>query len=71
MHLFLDDALREIHSYSHGYPRKITMLCHRALKELVMKNRAVVDGAAIRKMIDEEIRSGWHKRDLILQKNSY
>ena len=32
MHLFLDDGIREIHRYAKGYPRQITMLCHRALK---------------------------------------
>lgn len=71
MDLFLDDAVEEIYSYSHGYPRRIIMLCHRALKNLVMKNKAVVDKASIRAIIDEDIKAGWHKRDLILQKSSY
>lgn len=70
MSLFLDEAIREIYHYSRGYPRQITMFCHRALKILVMKNRFAVDGALVREMIEEEIRSGWNRRDPLLQKNS-
>ncbi len=69
--LFLDDAAKEIYQYSRGYPRQITMLCHRALKNLVLKNKFVVDAALIKEIIDEEIRAGWHRKDLLLQKNSY
>jgi len=71
MHLFLDDALKEIYQYSRGYPRQITMLCHRALKNLVLKNKFVVDASLIREMIDDEIKSGWHRKDLLLQRNNY
>ncbi len=71
MHLFLDEAVREIHRYSHGYPRQITMLCHRSLKNLVLKNRFVVDAALVKEIIDEEIKSGWRRKDLLLQKNSF
>ncbi|MCM8795909.1 MAG: AAA family ATPase [Candidatus Omnitrophica bacterium] len=71
MHLFLDEAVREIYQYSRGYPRRITLLCHKALKNLVLKNKFVVDAGIIRELIDEEIKSGWHKRDLLAQKNSY
>lgn len=71
MHLFLDEAVREIHHYSRGYPRQITMLCHRSLKNLVLKNKFVVDAALVKEIIDEEIRSGWQRKDLLLQKNSF
>ncbi len=71
MQLFLDDAIREIYQYSRGYPRRITMLCHQALKNLVLKNKFVVDAAFIRELIDKEIKSGWHRKDPLLQKNSY
>jgi general secretion pathway protein A len=71
MHLFLDEAVKEIYQYSRGYPRQITMVCHRALKSLVLQNKFVVDGPAIREIIDEEIKSGWHRKDPLLQKNSY
>lgn len=71
MHLFLDEAIKEIYQYSRGYPRKITMLCHRALKALVLKKKIVVDAELIKELVDEEIKSGWLRRDLSAQKNSY
>ncbi|MFH0732325.1 MAG: AAA family ATPase [Candidatus Omnitrophota bacterium] len=71
MNLFLDDAIREIYQYSHGYPRQTTMLCHRALKNLVANNKFVVDAEFLREMISKEIKTGWHRRNLLLQKNSY
>ncbi|MBI5024185.1 MAG: AAA family ATPase [Candidatus Omnitrophica bacterium] len=71
MHLFLDEAVREIHQFSRGYPRQITMLCHRSLKNLVLKNRFVVDAALVKEIIDEEIKAGWRRKDLLLQKNSF
>jgi general secretion pathway protein A len=71
MHLFLDEAIKEVYRYSRGYPRQITMVCHRALKSLVLKNKFVVDGPSIREIIDEEIKSGWPRKDPLLQKNSY
>ncbi|MBI3602447.1 MAG: AAA family ATPase [Candidatus Omnitrophica bacterium] len=71
MHIFLDDGVKEIFQYSRGYPRRITMLCHRALKALVLRKRFAVDAALVRELIDEEIKSGWHRKDLLLQKNSY
>lgn len=69
--LFLDGAVREIHQYSRGYPRQVTMLCHKALKNLVLKNKFVVDAALVRQIIEEEIKTGWHKREMLLQKSSY
>lgn len=71
MRLFLDEAVKEIYQYSRGYPRRITMLCHRALKTLVLKNKFVVDEALVRGIVDEEVKTGWHRKDLLLQKNSY
>lgn len=71
MHLFLDEAIKEVHQYTRGYPRRITMLCHRALKTLVMKNKFVIDAVLIQEIINEEIASGWHRKDLLLQKNSF
>ena len=71
MHLFLGEAIKEVHQYTRGYPRRITMLCHRALKTLVLKNKFVIDAALIQEIINEEIESGWHRKDLSLQKNSF
>ena len=71
MHIFLNEAVHEIHKHSRGYPRQITMLCHHALKNLVLKNKFVVDAILIREIIEEEIKSGWRRNDPLLQKNSY
>ncbi len=71
MHLLLDEAVREIYQYSRGYPRQITMFCHKVLKNLVMHNKAVVDGELVRNIIEDEIKTGWRKKDHLLQKNSY
>jgi general secretion pathway protein A len=71
MDLFLDEALREIHRYTRGYPRKVTMLCHRALKEMLMKNKLVVDRQIVEDIIEDEVHSGWQTTDRLLQKNSF
>ena len=57
--LFQDDAIEMIHKISQGYPRKITMLCHRALKQLVMKRKWSVDEEAIEEIVSEDMRAGW------------
>ncbi len=69
--LFLEDALHEIYQYTRGYPRQVTMLCHRSLKDMLMKNKFVVDRQIVREIIDEDIRSGWQKKDISLQRSSY
>jgi len=68
MQLFLDDAIKEIYEYSKGYPRRITMLCHQALKALVLKNKFVVDKELIDEIIEAELKSGWRKKDTALFK---
>lgn len=69
--LFLEDALKEIHQYAGGYPRQVTLLCHKALKELVLKNKFVVDASLIHELIQSDIESGWHRKNLLVQKNTY
>jgi len=71
MHLFLKEAIIEIHQTTQGYPRRITMLCHKALKELVMRNKSVVSVGVIEDIIQNEMRAGWHRKDPLLLKNSY
>lgn len=61
MHIFLEDALEQIYQHTRGYPRQITMLCHKALKSLVLKNKIVVDAEIIRELIEEEIKMGWQR----------
>jgi len=53
--LFADDAIGEIYRYTQGYPRRIAMLCHNALKMLVMESKPVVDGRIIRDLISREV----------------
>jgi len=57
--LFLDGAIEAIHRISKGYPRKTTMLCHRALKSLVMQNKWVVDEGTVQSIVNEDMRAGW------------
>jgi type II secretory pathway predicted ATPase ExeA len=57
--LFQDDAIEMIHKISQGYPRKITMLCHRALKQLVMKRKWAVDEEVVGEIVSEDMRAGW------------
>jgi general secretion pathway protein A len=71
MDLFLEDALREIYESSQGYPRQVTMLCHRALKEMLMRNKWVVDKQMIEDLMASELASGWQRIDRLLQKNSF
>lgn len=70
-HLFLDEAVKEIHQSTRGYPRQITMLCHRLLKQLVLKNRFVVDKHVVQEMIRDEVQEGWLPKESLLQKSSY
>lgn len=70
MALFTDEAISEIYNFTRGYPRSITMLCHRALKELVMQNKQAVDRVLMRDVIEKERQSGWD-RTQPLQKAVY
>ncbi|RKY30968.1 MAG: transposase [Candidatus Omnitrophota bacterium] len=54
--LFTDDAIEHVHQYTQGYPRRISMICHNALKNLVIENKAVVDAQVIRDIISREVR---------------
>ncbi|MFH2138397.1 MAG: AAA family ATPase [Candidatus Omnitrophota bacterium] len=58
IHLFLDRAIKEIHRHTGGYPRRINMLCHKLLKQLVMKNQFVVDESLVKEVVEEETRQG-------------
>lgn len=59
--IFSDDAIRGVYDYTKGYPRQITMLCHKLLKGLIMKNKFVVDVDMVREVVNEEARHGWSK----------
>ncbi|MFH1856062.1 MAG: AAA family ATPase [Candidatus Omnitrophota bacterium] len=53
--LFREEAVDEIYNYSGGYPRKITMLCHDALENLVMEKKDFVDKEIVSKLFDKEV----------------
>jgi general secretion pathway protein A len=54
LELFLDEAVSEIYNYTRGYPRRITMLCHQVLKELILQNKTAVDRLLVRDVIAKE-----------------
>ena len=55
--LFLDDALSEIYSKTKGYPRKINMLCHNLLKELILQQQDIIDAKFVQDFVRKEERS--------------
>lgn len=67
--LFDDGSIKEIHMATRGYPRKVAMLCHKALKELVMRNWETINVHIIEDLIHQEIRAGWQSINP-LQKSS-
>jgi general secretion pathway protein A len=56
INLFTDEAIDEIYRYTQGYPRRIAMMCHNALKSLVMDTKPIVDADLIRGLIAKDIR---------------
>ncbi len=63
MELFNNEAVSEIYNYSRGYPRHITMLCHKVLKELILQNREVVDRDIVLSVLEKERRVGWGRAE--------
>jgi len=57
---FTPDAVKEIYQYTQGYPRRIAMICHNALKELVMSSQPLVDAGVIRKLVAAESKIAAH-----------
>jgi general secretion pathway protein A len=49
--LFTDEAVSEIHRYSQGYPRRINLICHNALRTLLAENQTVIDVGLIRDLV--------------------
>jgi len=54
--LFSPEAVRAIHRFTQGYPRRIALLCHTALESLVMHEKPVVDEPLIESLIHDEAR---------------
>jgi general secretion pathway protein A len=53
--LFADGAVKRVFEYSNGYPRKVAIICHNALEELVMKDKTVVDEESVLEAIKREV----------------
>ena len=68
--IFNQESIKEIHRVSGGYPRKTAMLCHKALKSLVMKNQETVNREIIEELVSQDIRAGWYSTNP-LQKSSF
>ena len=66
--VFSGEAIAEIHRYTMGYPRRITMLCHKALKSLILKQKDVVDVEIVRDLIHQENQAVWKKTDTLQQR---
>jgi general secretion pathway protein A len=71
--LFTEEAVKEIYRCTGGYPRKVSLLCHKALKNAVMNNKVVVDNKVITNIVDEEAKNGWHLagKMILPQRNSF
>ena len=52
--LFTDDAIKLIHKKAKGFPRRVNVLCHHALEQLIMLDKKQVDRKVIRKVMDQE-----------------
>lgn len=53
--LFTADALKLIHEYTLGYPRRISIVSHNALEHIVMTEKKIVDADIIRHLISREV----------------
>ena len=67
--LFQKESFAAVYEVTKGYPRHIAMLCHKALKHLVMYNKPAVNKEIIREIVDSEAKLGWQNKDLLLKKN--
>jgi len=70
--LFEAEALEAIHDYTGGYPRRIAMVCHQALRYVVTHQGRTVERATIDALMQHEIDAGWSlsRRPRILQPSS-
>lgn len=49
--LFTQESMKLIYEFTSGYPRKISLLCHNALEELIIEDKQIVDKELIVKII--------------------
>ncbi len=53
--IFTNGAINAIYNYTQGYPRRIAMLCHDALENLVMHNKETVTSEMIQGFVKNEM----------------
>ena len=53
--LFDDGAIEEIYKCTQGYPRRVAMLAHNALRNLVISEQDVITREAIQQLVSKEI----------------
>lgn len=54
--LFTEEAVRIIHQQSQGYPRKVAVLCHDAMEQLIMQKKQTVDAELLDPMLSAQVR---------------
>jgi type II secretory pathway predicted ATPase ExeA len=54
--LFSREAVKLIHATTGGYPRKIALLCHEALKSAIMRDLDLIDEDTIRDVHGQTLR---------------
>jgi len=52
---FTASAIKAIYRHTQGYPRRISMICHNALKMLVLEHRPSVDEQMVKELIAQEV----------------
>jgi len=56
--IFTEGAMALIYQYTQGYPRKIAMLCHNILEELVMRDKRIVEESLVNEVIERDRKAG-------------
>ncbi|MBA4389196.1 MAG: hypothetical protein C0404_14580 [Verrucomicrobia bacterium] len=54
--LFTNEAIRLIWQHTQGYPRKLALICHNCLENLVMYDKKIADDETVRKVIELEVK---------------
>ena len=52
--LFTPEAIKRIFNYTQGYPRRIAVLCHNSLTELIIAEKNIVDEEIVKKVIERD-----------------
>ena len=52
--LFTPGSVKRIFEHSQGYPRRIAILCHNALEEVIIRDQGTIDERIIADIIKRE-----------------